>query len=162
MTIVIIWLVLLFLAEALKQASNAPRRRTAKARYIPSATPVMSPAEIIRIERGREKAEREAEKERKAQATREQALRDIPFFSARIEALMEMETDAARRYYDASEAVKTDAEHNKYSYVIPEKIVQKHITERDRAQRELLKLQGQIRGAQEKLIKAQYIAQAGA
>jgi len=71
--------------------------------------------------------------------------------------LYQMETDKARAYQKAVEAVNHDAEQNKYSYVIGEKVVNKHIAERDKLQKELLKLQSQIHGAESKFAKAKSV-----
>lgn len=108
-------------------------------------------------ERARVKAEREAAKERKAEQETAQAKQDFAFYSSRLETLMAMETDTARSYYQAVETVEHDAQQNRYSYVIGEKTVQKHIAERDRLQSRLLKIQTQIHGVEKQLAKAKGI-----
>lgn len=123
-----------------------------------TAPPILSPAEIAQRNKEREKAAREAEKERiraeKERQKREQAERDYSFYSGRLEELYQIETNTARAYYKAVETVNHDNEQNKYSYVIGEKTVAKHIQERDRLQSKLLKIQNQIHGAEAKFTKA--------
>lgn len=139
--------------------ARKPRKRTAPAAL--TAPPVMTAAELARIEKERAKAERDAEKARvKAEterAAREQAKKDYSFYSGRLETLYQMETDTARAYFKAAETVETDAETNRYSYVIPEKIVRKHIAERDKLQATMLKVQNQIHSAENKLTKAKNV-----
>lgn len=136
-----------------------PQKQTAQ-----PAPVSVSPAELARIEKEKAKAERDAEKARikaeKEQAAREQAKKDFTFYSGRLETLYQMETDTARAYFKAVETVETDAEQNRYTYIIPEKIAQKHIAERDKLQAALLKVQNQIHAAENKLTKAKNILNA--
>lgn len=126
-----------------------------------TALPIMSPAEIAWRDKEREKEVREAEKERikaeKERQKREQAEKDYSFYTSRLEMLYKQETDTARAYYKAVETVNCDSEQNKYSYIVGEKSVAKHIQERDRLQSKLLKVQSQIHGAETKLSKAKQI-----
>lgn len=122
-------------------------------------------AEYNKAQAARERAEaaaekqaaRDAEKARKKAKETAQAKQDFAFYSSRLETLMSMETDTARSYYSAVETVENDAKQNKYSYVIGENVVQKHIAERDRLQSRLLKIQTQIHGVEKQLAKAKYI-----
>lgn len=102
-------------------------------------------------------AARDAEKARKKAEETAQAKQDFSFYSSRLETLLAIETDTARSYYKAVETVEHDARQNKYSYVIGEKTVQKHIAERDKLQSRLLKIQTQIHGVEKQLAKAKGI-----
>lgn len=140
------------------------RRPKARKVTASAATPVSvfpSPADLERHEKERAKAEREAEKTRikaeKDRAEREQAESDIPYYEEQLARFYEMigESRAKMKFY--RERVKIDEEMNRYSAVIPEKVVQKHITERDRAIRATIKLESQIHAAEKNLNKAKQI-----
>lgn len=126
-----------------------------------TAPPILSPAEIARRDKEREKAAREAEKERikaeKERQKREQAEIDIPYYEEQLKRYYEMIEEANARLKLNRQRVKIDREMNQYSAVVPEKIVSKHIQERDRAMKLVIKLENQIHGAEKNLNKAKQI-----
>lgn len=180
----------------LRKYAQKPARRAVAPVY--AAPPVLSPAEINRREKERERAQREAErtyrplyngfetdadreshrkwvaeqrrkeeeKERKAEAKRQkeeaaraQAEEDIPYLLNQLDRLKEMIEDAKADLRIARQRVQYDAEMNAHGAVIAEKIVNKHIAERDKAMRKVMSLETQIHSKEKQLTKAQLIAQ---
>lgn len=134
-----------------------------------TVAPTVSPAELQKREKEREraareaerarvKAEREAEKERKAEEERAQAREDIPYWENRLEQLYEQIEDANNLLYTARRTCKHDSAMNTHGAVIAEKIVAKHISERDKLMRKVMQIESQIHAAETKLKRAQYVA----
>ena len=125
---------------------------------------VVSPADIARREKEREKAakqaERNAAKERKAEEAREQAKEDIPYFENQLSRWYEMIEDANVDLQLARQSVKHDAEMNAHGAVVAEKVVKKHIAERDKLAKKVVTLENQIHAAEKKLNNAKRIANA--
>lgn len=109
--------------------------------------------------KARAKAEREAAQRRKAVEERAQALEDIPYWENRLEQLYEQIEDASSLLQTARRTCRHDAEMNQHGAVIAEKIVAKHIAERDKLMRKVMMLESQIHAAEMKLNKARFIAQ---
>lgn len=157
--IIIVFIAAAIIVFAAKKPKEQPR---------PVVYDTVSPADLARIEKEREKAikaaekaERDAEKEKaradREKAAKEQARKDIEFYADRLETLYLLETSTSRAYDKAVETVQLDAEQNKYSLCVGIKVVQAHIAERDKLQRQLLKVQAQIHGAEAKVNKAKNI-----
>lgn len=119
-------------------------------------------------EREREKAEREAEKaerERKRQEAAEekrrqewtQAAEDYAFYKSRLSALYTQLKSAQSDLYSAERECEHDRELNSYGNgsTVTEKIVNRHISERDKALRRVMSLETQIHTAEKGLRKAQ-------
>lgn len=168
MAIVIVLAIIYFVAGAIEDSAKRRKpestiRATGKAQAERDRQKQL--AAYQKAQAARERAEaaaerqaaRDAEKARKKEEATAQARQDYSFYSARLETLLAMETDTARSYYRAVETVEHDAQQNKYSYVIGEKTVQKHIAERDRLQIKLLKIQTQIHGVEKQIAKAKGI-----
>jgi len=139
----------------------ARRHQKRQVAYV-SAPPVISPAQIERERKERERAEKAAERERikaeKERAAKEQAEIDIPYYEIQLSRYYEMIGEARASLKANRRRVEVDREMNQYSAVVPEKIVAKHITERDKSMKLVIKLENQIHAAEKKLSEAQRIA----
>ena len=123
--------------------------------------PVVSVAELERRKKARERAAKEAEKveakQQKEAAARAQAREDIPFLENQIEFLTAMIEDAKTAYRITRKRVEYDAEMNEHGAIIKDKLVNQHITERDKAIKKVVSLERQIHAAEAKLNKARAI-----
>lgn len=147
-----------------KYARKPARRRTAY------AAPIVSPAEIARRNKERERAakeaeraeakrQREEERERKAEAARQQAEADKVFLVEQIDKLYNMLWDADADLKAARETCQHDNECNRHGAVISEKEASKHRAERDKLEKKVMQLERNIHSYETKLNKAQQIAQ---
>lgn len=120
-------------------------------------------AELARLERKRERAsqaaQREAAKQRKAEAERQQAAADTSFYIDQIDKLYSMLWDADAELQTARKTCQYDNEMNKNGAVIPEKIAAKHRADRDKLARRVMQLENSIHARETKLNKAQQIVQ---
>lgn len=117
-----------------------------------------------RAQRDAERAEKQAEKERAAEEKRmiqkAQAVEDVAFLENRLECLYEQIEDANAQLYAARRNCRYDADMNSHGAVVADKIVNKHIAERDKLMRKVMTLENQIHSAEQKLNKARRIAAA--
>lgn len=145
-----------------------PRRKTP--RTMPVYAPVVSPADIARRQKERERAAREAERaeakrqreeerERKAVANRQQAEADKVFLVEQIDKLYTMLWEADAELTAARRTCQHDAEANKAGAVVADKITAKHRAERDKLEKKVMQLERNIHSYEAKLNKAQQIAQ---
>ena len=81
--------------------------------------------------------------------------RQIEFCDKQLEILRRMEKDAETAYNLASDAVKDDTEKNQYCMVVSQKLVLKHIRERDKAANNLLTARNKINNLELKKVKLQ-------
>ncbi len=144
----------------LRKYARKPVKHTA-AQF--TTVPAISPAELQRREKERERAQKEAEREeakrQKEAEARAQAEEDIPYLETQLSRYYEMIEDAKADLRLARQRVKHDAEMNEHGAIIAEKVVNKHITERDKLMKKVITLENQIHAAEKKLSKAQQIAQ---
>lgn len=118
------------------------------------APPGLTPQQI---ERNRKQAERDLIAAEKKQAQREQAESDIGHYSENLDGLYRMQADTMRLLDAAQKEVDTDNQLNKYGAVVPVKIVEKHIRQRDRYQSRLFTINNQMHSANKHLRKAERI-----
>ena len=125
----------------------------------------VSPADLERQRKEREKAareaaraEREAEKQRKAEAERQQAANDSEFYVEQIDKLYSMLWELDADLDKAREVCRYDNEMNKHGAVVAEKIVNKHRADRDKLARKVMQLENAIHAKEAKLNKARLVA----
>ena len=125
----------------------------------------VSPADLERQRKEREKAareaaraEREAEKQRKAEAERQQAAADRDFYIEQLDKLNAMLWKLDNDLNKANEVCQHDAEMNKHGAVVAEKIVNKHLADRDKLARKVMQLENAIHAKETKLNKARLVA----
>ena len=132
MEILTLYLLFVFCRYTWRKCSRfRKRRRKRKAAQLQiRAVKELSPAQI------------RAEQARTERA--EQAEQDLIFYSDRLDAIVRMHRDAEIILEAAQKEVDTDIELNKYGAVVSIKTAQRHIRERNRAQKEVMQLLQQI------------------
>lgn len=130
-----------------------PKRRKRK------TTVVIQPrqptqAKIQAEKRRDEKLQALAEKQA---AEKEQAASDVGHYSENLDGLYRMQADTMRLLDAAQKEVDTDNQLNKFGAVVPVKILEKHIRQRDRYQARLFTINNQIHSANKHLRKAERI-----
>lgn len=150
---------------ALALAAFALLRFAAKSKKKAPVYNIVSPADLERQRKEREKAEREAaraereaEKQRKAEAERQQAATDSEFYVEQIDKLYSMLWELDADLDKAREVCRYDNEMNKHGAVVAEKIVNKHRADRDKLARKVMQLENAIHAKEAKLNKARLVA----
>lgn len=133
--------------------------RSAKRKRKRKTTVIIQPrqptqAQIQAEKRRAEKLQALAEKQA---AQREQAESDIGHYTENLDGLYRMQADTMRLLDAAQKEVDTDNQLNKYGAVVPVKILEKHIRQRDRYQSRLFTINNQIHSANKHLRKAERI-----
>ena len=82
------------------------------------------------------------------------AHRQIAFCDSQLTILRRMEKDAEMAYKTAYNRVQLDTELNQYGAVIPEKIVTRHINQRDLAANKLITARGKVNRLELQKVKA--------
>ena len=111
----------------------------------------------------KEKAKQEKEiariqaKQEKQQQQKQQARQDIPFYDIQLERLYISAADTRNQYKKALESVKLDTELNRLTdgKAVKEKVVDKHIADRDKALKKLVILENQIHALEKKKAAAE-------
>lgn len=132
----------------------------------------VSPADLVKREKEKEKAQREAarilqqqqrekEKQIKLENEKQQAVEDIPYLKNQLDRYYEMINACQIDLKLARQRVQYDNDMNKYGAVISEKVVNKHVADRNKLLQKISKLEGQIHAAEKNLNKAQQIINKG-
>ena len=130
-----------------------PRRKTKRRKRR-----AVSPAQQRKArDRAIKEAEKAEAKRQKDAAARAQAAEDIPYYEHQIDILTNMIEDAKAAYHITRQRVQYDAAMNQHGAIIKEKVVNAHITERDKAMKKVLSLERQIHTFETKLNKARAI-----
>ena len=79
--------------------------------------------------------------------------RQIEFFRRQLEILRRIEKDAQSAYNAAVERVKDDSIKNQYCMIIPQKLVLKHIREKDAAANRLITARNKVNNTELKIAK---------
>ena len=148
-----ILLILLIVAIALIAIDSTKNR-------IPRAATIKS---LQALEKEKAKQEKEIAriqaKQEKQQQQKQQALQDIPFYDIQLERLYISAADTRNQYRKALESVKLDTELNRLTdgKAVKEKVVNQHITDRDKALKKLVILENQIHALEKKKAAAETI-----
>ena len=110
--------------------------------------------ELARIAKETEAALQRAEKARQEKA---QAAEDIPYYKNQLARFHEMIAGAKIELQAARNRCRLDSDMNAHGAIIAEKIVSKHIAERDKALTKVVRLENQIHAMEKKLLKAETI-----
>ena len=128
--------------EQAKQAAIAYRARQAEEKH------------LARIQRENERRQAQEEKRRQQ---KEQAAQDLPFYEVQLERLYPTAESLRHQYKLAIESVNHDSEMNQHGAVIKDKVVNEHITQRDRLLKKLTIAENQIHALEKKIHAAQAI-----
>lgn len=79
--------------------------------------------------------------------------RQIEFFRRQLEIMRRIEKDAQSAYNAAVERVKDDSIKNQYCMIIPQKMVLKHIREKDAAANRLITARNKVNNTELKIAK---------
>lgn len=129
--------------------------------------PPLSCKQLQALEKQKAKQEKENErakaKQEKQQQQKQQAQQDIPFYDIQLERLYTTVEDTRQQYKKALENVKIDTELNRITdgKAVKEKVIEKHITERDKALKKLVILENQIHALEKKKAQAETILNKG-
>ena len=114
-----------------------------------------------RLEKIEKENQRKKEKTEKHKTQLLQALDDIPFYQIQLDRLYITVEDTRNQYKKACDNVNHDNALNRYGAVIKDKVVNQHITERDKALKKLIILENQIHALEKKKTAAQNIINRG-
>ena len=114
-------------------------------------------AEAKRMERIRKENERRQAQEEKQRQKIAQAEQDLPFYEAQLERLYPTAESLRHQYRQACDSVNHDEEMNQYGAVIKDKVINDHISERDKLLKKLITAENTIHSLEKKLSAAQAI-----
>ena len=134
-------------------AARAAAERAAQAKAAEKAAHAAAKAAAIE----RKAAERRAALAEKQAAERIQAKEDIPYYQNQLARFYEMIAAAKAELKAARDRCRLDSEMNRYAAAIPEKLVSKHIAERDKLLNKVIRLENQIHAMEKRLLKAETI-----
>ena len=142
-----------------KQAQEEARRiqqnkERAKQAVIASRAQQAEEKRLTRIQRENER--RQAQEEKRRQKA-EQAAQDLPFYEVQLERLYPTAESLRHQYKLAVESVNHDNEMNQHGSVIKDKVVNQHISERDKLLKKLIIAENQIHALEKKIHAAQAI-----
>lgn len=125
--------------------------------------PTLTPAQEKKLARLEKEKQREEIRREKLETQKQQAKNDIPFYDIQLERLYITVEDTRNQYKKALENVKLDNELNRLTdgKAVKEKVVEKHINERDKALKKLVILENQIHALEKKKAAAENILSRG-
>lgn len=125
-----------------------------------SSPPPLTAAQQKQLARLEKEKQRENARREKLETQKAQAENDIPFFDIQLQRLYITVEDTRQQYKTACEKVEIDSRFNAiHSSAVKEKIVNKHIAERDKALKKLITLENQIHALEKKKTQAETILQ---
>lgn len=140
----------------MKSKNRRKEKQREKARQAAAAAKIAE-NEIKRLQRIQKENQRKTEKAEKHKAQLLQALNDIPFYQIQLDRLYITVEDTRNQYKKACDNVNHDNALNRYGAVIKDKVVNQHITERDKALKKLITLENQIHALEKKKAAAELI-----